>query len=221
MTVSKSPSSAPDKDKRRQAEKAQRHSERRLAIMRCARELLVTQGIDRFTVAEVAQASQLSKPSLYYYFESKEALVFDLAVETLTLELAAVSSAIQGIDNGVEALVCLVRTRVDFYLEDTDAFRIVHVWAPALGVHEQLLRSDTHAQMGTLLTSIGERLGTQHNGNGRPQRPDIRQLPHMAWALSQGILVQGLSGTPSPKSVEPCRSMRDVACRWLLDSLVG
>jgi AcrR family transcriptional regulator len=188
--------------------------------MRCARELLVTQGIDRFTVAEVAQASQLSKPSLYYYFESKEALMFDLALETLTLELAAVSGAVQGIESGIEAIVCLVRSRVDFYLQDTDAFRIVHVWAPALGVNERLLHSNTHTQMGTLLTSISERLGTQHKENGRAVRPDIQQLPQMAWALSQGILVQGLSGTLAPNGIEPCRSMRDVACRWLLDSLV-
>jgi AcrR family transcriptional regulator len=189
--------------------------------MRCARELLVAQGIDRFTVAEVAQASQLSKPSLYYYFESKEALVFDLAVETLTLELAAVADAVQPIENGIDALVSLVRTRVDFYLKDTDAFRIVHVWSPALGVHEQLLRSSAHEQMGALLAGIGERLGAQQkNGTGRAARPDIHQLPQMAWALSQGILVQGLSGAASPKSLEPCRAMRDVACRWLLDSLV-
>ncbi len=220
MTASKSSSSAPDREKRRQAEKAQRHSERRLNILRSAKELLVTQGIERFTVAEVAQASQLSKPSLYYYFESKEALVFDLAIGAFELEYCAIAETVHAADSGVAALVDLVRTRVDHFLHDNDAFRILHVWAPALGLQNQIARSNTNKLMNALLEEIGARLNSERNGSSRMARNDAQQLPAMAWAMSQGILVQGISAAMTPKDVEQCRTMRDIACRWLLDSLV-
>jgi AcrR family transcriptional regulator len=162
----------------------------------------------------------LSKPSLYYYFASKEALVLDLALEALELEFYALTGAVQGVESGAEALVGLVRCRVDFFLDDIDAFRIVHVWTPALGLQDQLARSNTSKQMGALLSGIGNRLNAELNGIRRGARPDVQQLPQIAWALSQGILVQGVTGTTHAKGVEQCRTMRDVACRWLLDSLI-
>jgi len=218
MPVSKTPSLSPEREQRRQADKAQRHSERRLTIMRSAKELLVTQGIDRFTVAEVAQASSLSKPSLYYYFASKEALVLELALESLQLEYDALTGAIRGAESGVEVLVRLVRTRIDFFLSDVDAFRIVHIWAPALGLQDQIFQSSASKQVNELLTAIGDRLSAERKGLSA--RPDIQQLPQVAWALSQGILVQGVTGATHPSDREQCRVMRDIACRWLLDSLI-
>jgi TetR/AcrR family transcriptional regulator len=217
MPVSKSTTTDPDREARRQAEKAQRHSDRRLAIMRSAKELLVTQGIDRFTVAEVAQAARLSKPSLYYYFESKEALVAELAIETLSLELNALSGAVQKVGSGVEALVSLLRTRVDFFLDDVDAFRIVHVWAPALGLQTQLAQSNPSRQVTVLLSAIAQRLSTEST---RRPGSDFQQLPLVAWALSQGILVRGIADAARPHDTAKCRTLRDAACRWLLDSLV-
>ena len=185
--------------------------------MRSARELLVTQGIDRFTVAEVAHASRLSKPSLYYYFESKEALVAELANESLQLEFMALSGAVQIVGSGVEALVSLLRTRVDFFLDDVDAFRIVHVWAPALGLQTQLAQSNTSRQVATLLSAIGHRLSAEST---RKPDSDFQELPQVAWALSQGILVRGVADAAHPHDFAQCRSLRDAACRWLLDSLV-
>ncbi len=116
MTASKTALPDPDREKRRQARKAQRHSERRLLIMRSAKDLLVAQGIENFTVAEVAQTSQLSKPAVYYYFDSKEALVFDLAIESLQIEFNVLAESVHVAKSGVEALIGLVRTRVDFFL---------------------------------------------------------------------------------------------------------
>lgn len=188
--------------------------------MRSAKELLVAQGIDSFTVAEVAQASHLSKPSLYYYFESKEALVFELAVEVFELEYLSLAESVQSAESGVAALVNLVRTRVDYFLRDGDAFRILHVWAPALGLNQQIAQSNTNIQMNVLLGEIGKRLNAEKNGRPRTTISDAQQLPAMAWALSQGILVQAISTATNPQDTERCKAMRDVACRWILDSLL-
>jgi AcrR family transcriptional regulator len=220
MTASKAAFADPDRDKKRQARKAQRHSERRLLIMHSARDLLVDRGIEHFTVADVAQVSQLSKPAVYYYFDSKEALVFDLAIESLQAEFNILSESVHAAKSGVESLVDLIRTRVDFFLNDMNAYRVLHVWAPAMGLQRRLSQSNTSKQISALLNLISHRLSTERTSASRAVRLDAQQLPQMAWALSQGILGQFASGAQQPRDLEQCRATRDVACRWLLDSLV-
>lgn len=220
MTASKTALPDPDREKRRQARKAQRHSERRLLIMRSAKDLLVAQGIENFTVAEVAQTSQLSKPAVYYYFDSKEALVFDLAIESLQIEFNVLAESVHVAKSGVEALIGLVRTRVDFFLGDLDAFKILHVWTPALGLQRQLSQSSVSKQITALLSVISSRLATERSAGNRAIRHDAQLLPQLAWALSQGILAQCVTGATQPKDIEQCRMLRDVACRWLLDCML-
>ena len=221
MSTSKATLPDPDRDKRRQARKAQRHSERRLLIMRSARQLLILNGIENFTVAQVAVVSQLSKPAVYYYFDSKEALVFDLAIESLQIEFNMLAESVRAAKSGIESLVNLIRARVDFFLNDIDAFRILHLWGPALGLQRSLSQSNASKQISALLSTISHRLISEHATGSRAIRIDVQQLPQMAWALSQGILVQCVAGAMQPKDLEQCRAMRDVACRWLLDSLVS
>ena len=188
--------------------------------MRSAKDLLVAQGIERFTVAEVAQSSQLSKPAVYYYFDSKEALVFDLAIEALQIEFNVLAEVVHAAKSGVEALIDLIRIRVDFFLSDLDAFKILHVWTPALGLQRQLAQSSVSKQITALLNVISSRLTTERGAGNRAIRHDAQQLPQLAWALSQGILAQCVAGAMQPKDVEQCRTLRDVACRWLLDCML-
>lgn len=220
MTASKAAIPDLDRERRRQARKAQRHSERRLLIMHAARNLLVERGIEHFTVADVAQVSQLSKPAVYYYFDSKEALVFDLAIESLQIEFNVLSESVHAAKSAVESLVDLIRTRVDFFLNDMNAFRVLHVWAPAMGLQRRVSQSNTSKQISALLNLISHRLSTEKTSSNRAVRIDAQQLPQVAWALSQGILAQFAASALQPKDLEQCRATRDVACRWLLDALV-
>ena len=220
MTASKSVLPNLDRDRKRQASKAQRHSQRRILIMNTARELLVTGGIENFTVAEVAASLRLSKPAVYYYFDSKESLVFDLAIESLQIEFNRLAESVHAANSGVEALVDLIRTRVDFFLNDIDAFRILHVWTPALGLQRRLAQSNASKQISALLNVISQRLSTERAPRVHTIRLDAQQFPQIAWALSQGILAQSAASGMQPKDLEQSRAMRDVACRWMLDSLL-
>ncbi len=114
-----------------------------------------------------------------------------------------------------------IRTRVNFFLNDMNAFKVLHVWAPAMGLQRRLGQSNTSKQISALLNLISHRLSTEKTVSNRAMRLDAQQLPQVAWALSQGILGQFAAGTQQPKDLEQCRATRDVACRWLLDSLVS
>ncbi len=62
---------------------------RRRHILDTAAELFATNGFDRTSMADIAQASGLEKPSLYHYFKSKKSIlsgVLDLGIDDLIAE---------------------------------------------------------------------------------------------------------------------------------------
>lgn len=53
---------------------AYRPNEKRLALVRAARDLLYRQGLERTSLADVASAAKVPLGNVYYYFKTKEAL---------------------------------------------------------------------------------------------------------------------------------------------------
>jgi TetR/AcrR family transcriptional regulator len=221
MSVSDVSVQASDRDGRREARKRERHAERRRQIMQSARSLLVHQGIENFTIAQVAAVASVSKPAVYYYFESKEDLVCALSLEVLVAERARLERAVDDAESAVDALVALVRSRVDFYLEDRDSFRILHVWGPMLGLQSRLESSPQHAALLGLVVSLAQRLADERHRLRSSSRVVAAKVPELAWAMSQGIIAGTALGPTREGDVARMRELRDSACRWLLDSLVG
>jgi AcrR family transcriptional regulator len=63
---------------RREALKARRHDAVREEILEAARSVMLAQGLSGFTLTAVGRELALSKAALYYYFNSKESLFFEL-----------------------------------------------------------------------------------------------------------------------------------------------
>jgi AcrR family transcriptional regulator len=63
---------------------ARDHAEKRDALRRGAAAHFAAQGYDRASMASVAAACGMSKASIYHYYDSKEALLFDLLREHLS-----------------------------------------------------------------------------------------------------------------------------------------
>jgi AcrR family transcriptional regulator len=220
MTLSDVTVQASERDGRREARKRERHAERRRLIMQSARSLLVHQGIENFTVAQVAAVASVSKPAVYYYFDSKEDLVCELSFEVLTAEHQRLERIVNAAESGVDALVGLVRTRIDFYMEDRDSFRILHVWGPVLGLEPRIESSPQYAALRALLNRVSVRLLEERTKLRATSRVDLTKVPDMAWALAQGIIAALAVGPARDGDIEKARELRDSACRWLLDSLV-
>ncbi|MCL1994407.1 MAG: TetR/AcrR family transcriptional regulator [Spirochaetes bacterium] len=62
---------------RREREK----NERRKAILSCARELILLQGVDRVSMDDIARQAELSKATVYLYFPGKEVLFNEICEE--------------------------------------------------------------------------------------------------------------------------------------------
>jgi TetR/AcrR family transcriptional regulator len=220
MSVSDVSIQTSERDDRREARKRERHAERRRLIMQSARSLLVLQGIENFTIAQVAAVASVSKPAVYYYFDSKEDLVYALSVEVLVAERAQLERIVNDATSAVDALAALVRSRIDFYVHDRDSFRILHVWGPMLGLQARLDSSPQHAALLGLVTRIAARLVAEREQKRVPSRVEAVKVPALAWAMSQGILAMTVLGPTRERDLARTSELRDGACRWLLDSLV-
>jgi AcrR family transcriptional regulator len=72
---------------------ARDHAEKRDALRRGAAAHFAAQGYDRASMASVAAACGMSKASIYHYYDSKEALLFDLLCEHLSSLAQAIDQA--------------------------------------------------------------------------------------------------------------------------------
>lgn len=57
---------------------AKDHDAKRAHILRVAAELFATEGFDRASMTQLARACGVSKANIYHYYDSKDALLFDI-----------------------------------------------------------------------------------------------------------------------------------------------
>ena len=96
-------------EERKTRERENRHD----LILRKAKSLILDRGVGSFSMQDIAQASELSKATLYLYFENKEAILVEILQEALSdfTELARLRIPVEG--TGLQALPALWET----YLE--------------------------------------------------------------------------------------------------------
>ncbi|MCE9670674.1 TetR/AcrR family transcriptional regulator [Myxococcus stipitatus] len=208
------PPEAPDAE--RQARKARRQEGRRKAILVAARAVLVREGVLGFTLEAVAAEADLSKPSLFYYFRSKEELVGELAVDGLAREVEALEAAIAQATSGVEALVTLVRVKVDLYAEDLESFRVVYLWPQFLGGPGAAWRERLYALSARLNDALEARLQADLKAGRLGQGLQPRRLANVAWTVAHGLLsvVAGMENAGG-NTRHTVSQLRDEACALL------
>jgi len=62
-----------------QDKKAQKQAVKRQKIIEAGSRLVVQKGIEKTSLADIADEAGISKGSLYYYYASKNELIFDIA----------------------------------------------------------------------------------------------------------------------------------------------
>ena len=84
--------------------KEREREERRKMIMHCARELILTNGVERVSMGDIAKNSELSKATLYLYFPSKDDLFNEICEESASVFIESVKPLLKEGITGLEAL---------------------------------------------------------------------------------------------------------------------
>lgn len=116
----------------RESRRERRRDNVREEILDAARAVLLDKGIAGLTLAAVARELQLTKAALYYYFPSKEALVFELVYLGLESHALAIESAVAPAASGAAAIEALIRSSTAHYAKRQDDLRLAYM-VPQVG----------------------------------------------------------------------------------------
>ena len=116
-----------DQAEARRARQQRRRDRSREDILEAARIVLLRDGIASVTLDAVAREAGMSKTGLYYYFASKEALVFELVFAVWEHQGQRVHDAVEGADTGAAALSAVIRYTIEGFASQMDDFRLAYL----------------------------------------------------------------------------------------------
>jgi AcrR family transcriptional regulator len=203
------------REQRRTARKARRHAERRQAITDAARQLLLSDGIENFTISAVASFARVSKPAVYYYFDSKEELITELAADALRAEVSAIERALPSSASGLDSLVRMVRAYVEHYRKNLQSFRILYVWTRVLGASKEVEHSGAQVE-NAKLNQLLER-GLERDRDAGKLNADLRpqKLVSVARAMALGVVFMAGVASGDDGASSRFTELQEEACRTL------
>jgi AcrR family transcriptional regulator len=176
---------------KREARNERRREQTRAEILETAGDVVLRNGLAGFTLADVADELGLTKPALYYYFESKEALLFELLLREWVEAATEVQAAVEGTDNGADAVEQLMRTVFGRYRDRLELFVLHYKMGPGgefVGVvgPEELERVRPINEM--LYGGAAARLRADQRSGGFSKKRDPRRFVFTAHTAVLGLL---------------------------------
>ncbi len=172
---------------RRAREKAQRRHE----ILDASRREFFERGFHQPTVDDVATRAEVSKGTIYLYFESKEEILAHLLLEGLDLLLDEIKTALDPASPAAEpALRALANAYLRFCQTNPSYFRLIMAFDR--GRFEEAISRDLYEEvldkslMGLDLVAQTITLGRER---GEFQCHDAWQAAGSVWAALNGVLV--------------------------------
>lgn len=101
--------------------------ERRALILLKAKELMLEKGFDSLNMQEVADRAELSKATLYLYFESKEAILMAILDEAASTFTDFVRHRISERSSGIESIRALWSAYLECYGESEEIFLLTGI----------------------------------------------------------------------------------------------
>lgn len=177
------------------ARRERERTARREAILDAAQELIATDGYYALRMDAVADAAELSKGTLYLYFENKDALCAAVATRLIDTFLPFVRRAVENADTGLEAIGALLRAYYDFTHDHPHHFRFALAW---LSAGERM--DDSTESFQTYRGRVGQMLSLVASSLQRGQadgsiRADIDPIPQaiQIWTSFLGVILVGLN----------------------------
>jgi TetR/AcrR family transcriptional regulator len=95
-------------------------------IARVAAKLFAEKGYDATSVREIVEAAGVAKPTLYYYFRSKEGLAQALLTVPLSNLVAILRQIVAAVDDPIRCLEGVMDAQYSFCRDDPDRGRFIY-----------------------------------------------------------------------------------------------
>jgi len=163
---------------------------RRAAILRAARKLFFDKGFKPVTVESIAQKAELSKGSIYLYFNSKEEIYTHILLSDIDKFHKGVANLFRSGETASDLLTELARIYISFFLGDKELFRILMTFmlhTEHMNLPEELNRHVVKTTNKTI--SVIEKIFQYGIDRGEfPATMNIRINRDIVWGLLNGII---------------------------------
>jgi AcrR family transcriptional regulator len=102
-------------------------------ILRTASQVFAQHGFEGTSMRDVSRASGVSLAGLYYYFESKQHLLYLIQSTTFTFVLESLRSRLHGVHEPAERLHFLVLNHIEYFLSHPNEMKVLSHEEDALG----------------------------------------------------------------------------------------
>jgi len=186
-------------EERRKKEKENRKN----SILKAARKLFFERGFKSVTVDLIAAKAEVSKGSIYLYFDSKEEIYTQILISANIERHKEIENFARQEGTTSELLLKYARVYVDFFLENNELFRILMTFmlhAENMNLTEEQNTQLIHTTNENIRT-ISEILQKGVDTGEFSDRIDIRQGQNAIWGLLNGIISLYIySGAPEKRS---------------------
>lgn len=163
----------------------------RQEVLEAARALLLAEGPDAVTLGSVSSRLGMTKPAIYHYFPSKEALTRSLVASLIDEEIGELEAAAENAGPGDNPIGAVIRAFHAHYRKNLHAFRFVYgqlqlYLKPELGIDAEMVRSEITPRTRHLFDLLESRLAGRNRGKAERRR--MRRLAFVAWMSVLGLL---------------------------------
>lgn len=188
-----SPPPAETAEVAKRRERRERRRERsREEILEAARKVLLESGVAATTLDAVANEAGMSKTALYYYFPSKDALMFELIFATVETHAQAVHDAVEQAQDGADALRTLVRESVKAFTPRLQDFRLAFLYGQVASPGAIQFDANQFARIRPLndlwLAGAEKRLAKDRKRRAARAKVEPRLMAFLAYLSAIGLL---------------------------------
>jgi AcrR family transcriptional regulator len=173
-------------EERRRKEKENRKN----AILKAARRLFFERGFKSVTVDLIAAKAEVSKGSIYLYFDSKEEIYTQILISANIERHKEIENFARKEGTASDLLLSFARDYVDFFLENKELFRILMTFM--LHSENMNLTEDQNTQLihttNENIRVISEILQKGIDSGEFLADLDVRQAQNAIWGLFNGII---------------------------------
>ena len=151
----------------------QRYDAKLATILREASTIFAEKGYDRASIRDISAATDVSLSGLYYYFKSKEDLLFLIQKRCFDTLIERLTEDLQGVDDPVDRLEGIVRNHVRFFVDNMSEMKVLSHEAEALSGEYRTQISARKREYVAAVQACIDRLAPDQASSDRAEDPSF------------------------------------------------